>query len=310
MKKFIITIDTEGDNLWEWKEGKDITTKNVYTLQRFQDLCDKYNFKPVWLSNWEMLQNDDFVTFIKKGLKRGTCELGMHLHAWNNPPFYELPCNNKSGQPYLIEYPVDIMEQKIEHITNAFIEKFGFVPKSHRAGRWAINDDYYRLLHKYGYKIDCSVTPGISWKTSCGMTPGFTGMDYSGFQKEPYIINGILEVPVTTLFTHKIFPLKNENRNRKIRRFYHSLKGRIIWLRPNGKNLKEMLWLVDKITVSDVNYIMFMIHSSELMQGGSPTFKNIEDIEHLYSDLEVLFHYISFGYKGITLKEYASDSWN
>jgi len=42
-KKFIITIDTEGDNLWEWKEGMPLGTENVNCLPRFQKLCNKYN---------------------------------------------------------------------------------------------------------------------------------------------------------------------------------------------------------------------------------------------------------------------------
>lgn len=34
MKKFLITIDTEGDNLWEWKNGEKIYTENtLYSLQ-------------------------------------------------------------------------------------------------------------------------------------------------------------------------------------------------------------------------------------------------------------------------------------
>lgn len=67
-KKFIVTIDTEGDNLWNWKEGEEITTKNVYYLDRFQNLCNQYGFKPVYLSNWEMVQNDDFVCWIRDAL--------------------------------------------------------------------------------------------------------------------------------------------------------------------------------------------------------------------------------------------------
>lgn len=45
-KYFIITIDTEGDNLWEWKEGTPIGTENVKYLSRFQELCSQYRFKP------------------------------------------------------------------------------------------------------------------------------------------------------------------------------------------------------------------------------------------------------------------------
>jgi hypothetical protein len=34
------------------------------------------------------------------------------------------------------------------------------------------------------------------------------------------------------------------------------------------------------------DYVEYMLHSSEYMPGGSPTFKNQQDIERLYADLE------------------------
>ncbi|WP_395754844.1 hypothetical protein [Edwardsiella ictaluri] len=49
---FIITIDTEGDNLWQNHDR--ITTENARYLPRFQLLCEKYGFKPVYLTNYEM----------------------------------------------------------------------------------------------------------------------------------------------------------------------------------------------------------------------------------------------------------------
>ena len=49
---------------------------------------------------------------------------------------------------------------------------------------------------------------------------------------------------------------------------------------------------------------MFMLHSSEMMPGGSPTFKTQESIEILYRDLERLFQHVSKNYEGITLREY------
>jgi len=51
--------------------------------------------------------------------------------------------------------------------------------------------------------------------------------------------------------------------------------------------------------------IMMMIHSSELMPGGSPSFKTETDIENLYSDIETVFKRISREYLGIGLEEYA-----
>ena len=34
--------------------------------------------------------SDAFVKEAKEWLSKGTCEIGVHLHAWNNPPIHEL----------------------------------------------------------------------------------------------------------------------------------------------------------------------------------------------------------------------------
>ena len=130
-KYLIITIDTEGDNLWNWHQGDVINTENTIYLSRFQELANKYGFKPVWLSNYEMLSDERFVKFVKDVEEKQQGELGMHLHAWSTPPSYELK-NEENGQPYLIEYPSDVMEEKIVEMTRIIVEKTGIRPVSHR----------------------------------------------------------------------------------------------------------------------------------------------------------------------------------
>ena len=65
MKKpaFIITIDTEGDNLWQ--NHRVIKTENARYLARFQTLCERFGFKPVWLTNYEMAIEPVFIEFAK-----------------------------------------------------------------------------------------------------------------------------------------------------------------------------------------------------------------------------------------------------
>lgn len=56
---------------------------------------------------------------------------------------------------------------------------------------------------------------------------------------------------------------------------------------------------------------MFMLHSSELMPGGSPNFKTVESIEKLYNNIEYIFQYIkNKGYIGMTLNEYYEEIEN
>ena len=55
MSQFLITIDCEADNLWN--KPKIITTKNASFIPRFQKLCEKHNFKPTYLTNYEMAKS-------------------------------------------------------------------------------------------------------------------------------------------------------------------------------------------------------------------------------------------------------------
>src|SRR6266487_4602168 len=76
---FIITIDTEGDDLWA--RPREITTRNAEYLPRFQSLCERFGFKPVYLTNYEMAMSDVFVEFARDVLARGAGEVGMRFLA-------------------------------------------------------------------------------------------------------------------------------------------------------------------------------------------------------------------------------------
>ena len=59
------------------------------------------------------------------------------------------------------------------HGFDALEGRFGEKMTSHRAGRWAFDSRYARLLVEHGYLVDCSVTPIIPSKMpSGGSAPG------------------------------------------------------------------------------------------------------------------------------------------
>lgn len=306
-KAFIITIDTEGDN--QWNLDAPITTENVAYLPRFQELCEKYGFKPVWLSNYEMVMDDKFVAYFKPKQDAGLCEIGMHLHAWNTPPEYDLPKKTKE-RSYLIEYPYDSMEDKISTMTRLIKEKFGRAPISHRSGRWAINSDYEKLLAKYGYKVDCSATPRINWAMHQGQT-GAPGTDYSNAnQYLNKMDNDIWEMPLTVRKLH-FFDLDRVHSARNIAgEAKRLIQGRMQWMRvDNTQSIMGVNKLVDVVVKDEkADYLMFMIHSSELMPGCNPTFTKTEDIEWLYKKFEEIFDNLTkLGFVGKTIEEYINE---
>ncbi len=78
---FIITIDTEGDNLWA--RPREITTRNAEYLPRFQSLCERFGFKPVYLTNYEMAMSNVFVEFARDVVARSAGDTSLLL-TWRS----------------------------------------------------------------------------------------------------------------------------------------------------------------------------------------------------------------------------------
>lgn len=307
---FIITIDTEGDNLWQNHDR--IVTENTRFLPRFQQLCEKYAFKPTWLTNYEMAVDPEYVEFARDVIARNTGEIGMHLHAWNSPPLYDLTGDDWRYKPYLIEYPQERIREKVIYITRLLEDTLQVKMRSHRAGRWAFNEYYAQLLLELNYQVDCSVTPRVNWALSPGAPQGNGGTNYQHFPDTAYFIDQqdiskpgnspLLEVPMSIEYKHP--PLMNH-----AKAAYDRLRGKqrspsVHWLRPSGGNVAQMINVVEKTLARGSDYVEFMLHSSEFMPGGSPTFHSEADIDALYDDLEELFDYLHSRTRGMTLAEY------
>lgn len=313
---FLITIDTEGDDLWS--APRDITTRNAAFLPRFQSLCEKYRLKPTYLTNYEMATSPVFQEFARDVLSRGQGEIGMHLHAWNSPPLRPLTEDDYRYQPYLIEYPEAVLREKVDFLSRLLRDTFGAAMTSHRAGRWSMNEVYARVLADQGYQADCSVTPHVSWSRSAGDPRQRGGTDFSGFPEAPYAIDlrdisrpgqsPLVELPMTIMRSKTpVLPQVGElmPSGSLPQRVWNRIFPAVLWLRPNGRNLRDMLGILRRALREGRPYAEFMLHSSELMPGGSPTFRTPEAIENLYRDLEALFAAAAKDFAGETLSEFA-----
>ncbi len=304
---FLITIDTEGDDLWS--QPRDITTANLKFLPRFQALCEKYGFKPTYLTNWEAANDPGYQALALEWLARDQCEVGLHIHAWNSPPIAPLTDDDMQHQPYLTDYPEQALRDKVDLMTGVLEETFGRKMLSHRGGRWAFDPVYARALADNGYLVDCSVTPNVSWRRVPGAPGGDGGPDFSASKEFPYFVpvetsaaepdGRLLEVPMTILKRRRTPP------ERWLRKVLGKQIDRTLWMRPNGRNLPELLEVVDAVVAEGRDYLEFTLHSSEFMPGGSPAFRTDEDIERLYEHLEILFERVRAHFVGQTLTAFA-----
>jgi hypothetical protein len=338
--RFLVTIDTEGDNLWS--RPREITTRNAAFLPRFQALCERYGLKPTWLTNYEMACCPMFREFGRDVVRRGAGEIGMHLHAWNSPPIVPLTDDDFFRQPYLTEFPPAVMREKVARLTELLESTFECKMVSHRSGRWGFDATYARLLIDAGYQVDCSVTPYVSWVELNG---GVGGCDYAGFPDRPYFLDverierpgdsPLLELPMTIrprgrgrvstegrnidgrnmkaskenscqpyscLFSKGLTAINKLSAT--VRRIRRHLFPTVTWLRPDGRNLRQMLRLLGRVQAEQSPYAQFMLHSSELMPGGSPRFATERRTERLYEHLEQLFETAAGSFRGATLAEF------
>lgn len=308
---FLITIDTEGDNLWQ---NSEITTHNANFLPRFQMICERFGFKPTYLTNYEMAHDPAFQAFGHDVIQRQTAEIGTHLHAWNNPPLAQLTDNDAFYKPYLIEYSDNLMREKFLFLHHYLENTFGVPMRSHRAGRWAFDTRYAQILAELGYWVDCSVTPYINWNGTMGDPKGKGGTDFRRFPDQAYFMDleqidqegksGLLEVPMTIRNKHPKWVNNMKVLIDRLRRKTPRPPS-TRWLRSGRGNLQKMKQTASMVlNEPKADYIEYMLHSSEFMPGGSPTFDTDERIELLYQDLESFFRWLVPQCQGATLSEY------
>ncbi|HEX7079600.1 MAG TPA: deacetylase [Gammaproteobacteria bacterium] len=259
-----------------------------------------------------------FREFAHDLLARDAGEIGMHLHAWNSPPIVPLTEDDYRWRPYLIEYPRDVMREKINVLTDTLRETFSTPIVSHRAGRWAFDRTYAHLLVEQGYLVDCSMTPGVSWGHEPGTPGGVGDVDYRAVPREAFWMDEddvrrrgrlpLLEVPVTIEPGSRGWLPKAARRllgraswgNRAVERVMPSVH----WFRPNRHNRCAMLQILQTERRRSADYVELMLHSSELMPGGSPYFPDCNAVERLYDTLEAVFSAGAGDFRGMTLAEY------
>jgi len=170
---FLLTIEFNGG------------TELLRLAARLQIVARKYGIKPTWLVGPEALRHPGSLEPLARWQREGEAEVGGWLDAEALPPSVVL---ENHGRPFLTDYPGSVMEEKLTWFTQNLEKTFDHKPVTIRAARPAVDDRYYALLAKLGYRVDLTVVPHSQFDTS----------DFSGYSEKPYLTpQGILEVPRT-----------------------------------------------------------------------------------------------------------------
>ena len=298
---YVITIDTEEDN-WARYSATNNPVTNIEKLIPLQQMFDRYQVRPTYLISYPVATTPRSVEILKSFLDNGTCEIGMHCHPWNTPPFEE-EINDINSM--LCNLPEELVHKKLTFLHQTICNNFGIVPVSFRSGRWGFSPAVARALFALGYKIDTSVSPFITWQEYHG--PDFRDFPYRPYRFDPDDIltpndqGPLLQVPATVGFLQGNF-----NRCRKIIKSVETetgkkmrLKGLLyrtgllnkVWLSPELSDTATMMKLAEQLMSQGVPVLNMSFHSTTLKPGLSPFVKNCTDEVKFVSKIEKLLIY-------------------
>ena len=176
--KLVVTIDVEEDN---WGEFIPVgySLENIKKIQGLQELFDQYDIKPTYLVNYPVVTDKFSIEMFKRFLAEEKCEIGMHCHPWNTPPFEE---EHSAVNSMMSNLPADLQFRKLKVLKETIVNNLGVNPVSYRAGRWAFHEGSARALVELGFKVDTSMMAYTNWSE-------IHGVNYADVSPEPFRFN-------------------------------------------------------------------------------------------------------------------------
>lgn len=309
--KVFVTIDTEEDNWGEYRT--DGSVENITHLPVLQNLFNKYGVIPTYLVNYPVATNSNSIQVLSSFLEKDQCEIGMHCHPWNTPPYTE---DLNAQNSMMCNLPYDLLFKKMKNLHEAIKSNFGISPVSFRAGRWGFNKDVARCLVELDFKVDTSMSPFVDWTE-------YHGPNFRSSNSHPYFFDvknisiekqsgDLLEVPPTIGFYQSNFQLCDSIQYALKKPFLSKLRLLGVldrlkllnfhWLSPELSNGDEMVNLAKRFVKSGHKFLNMSFHSTSLLPGKSPFVRDEEDLKIFLAKIETFLKYaVKHGFEFLPL---------
>jgi glycosyltransferase involved in cell wall biosynthesis len=190
--RLLVTVDVEEEFAWEEFDRARHRVRGSEALEQFHADCQSVGVSPVYLLTYPILMDENYRPFLKRVMANREAELGIHLHSWTVPPYWE---QANVFTSYQCNLPENIERSKLETLCRVFEECFGRPVRIHRAGRWGGGERTSALLETLGLSVDLSPSAGYSDVAVGG--PDFRNLDgapfWSGDQRK------VLTVPASSV---------------------------------------------------------------------------------------------------------------
>ncbi len=281
-QRFVVTVDTEEE--FDWTAPLDRHRHSIDTIPeiaRFQQFCEGYGVVPIYLIDYPIAASPAISEVLADAVAAGRAEIGIQLHPWVNPPHVEDVNQHNS---YAGNLPPELEAEKFRLLRDTIEKRFDKAPLIYRAGRYGTGANTAAMLAEAGVAIDTSVRSLFDYSAS-------GGPNYRDHPLSPYWIdrqNGLLELPVTTLFCGPLrrlgpalYPLFWRNPRLRGAMARAGLLERIP-LTPEGVPVKSALRGIDQAIASALPVLVFSFHSPSLAPGYTPYVRTANDLGAFY----------------------------
>ena len=276
--RFTVFVDVEEE--FDWRAPLDRRNRSTTAMAAFPDAHRRFADHGVALNcmiDHPIATDPASVEILSRVVEDGRSEIGTQLHAWVNPPFDEAHVTTYAG-----DLPPALEAAKLKTLTNAIATAFGSAPRVYRAGRYGIGPHSFQLLAALGYRIDSSVRPGYDYRAD-------GGPDFSMHDAQAYDEGGIIELPLTTVFTG----FARRGGGRLYRALGHVPKGRGLFARtgllsrvaltPEDMPIEAALEAVAVAAGEGLRLLNLSFHSPSLAPGHTPYVRDAADLRRFYA---------------------------
>ena len=278
--RFLVTVDVEEE--FDWSRPLDRNARATAAMRAFPDAHRRFaeaGAPLLCFADWPILCDAAAVDALRAAAADGRSEVGAQLHAWVNPPHDETPGGANSFPGNLSPA---LEAAKLDRLTDALTQAFGRPPHAYRAGRYGIGPNTRALLAARGYRVDSSVRTRHDYS-------GEGGPDFRAVGPDAFRAGGLLELPLTTVFT---------GRARAGGAALHDLLGRVpkgrgvaarggllsrVPLTPEGVPVTDALRAVEAAVSDGVRLLTFSFHSPSLVPGHTPYVRDAGDLRRFWA---------------------------
>lgn len=284
--RFTIFVDTEEEFDWAAplrREGHG--TSHMAAMPAAHARFAAHGVPLTWLVDYPIASDPNAVAVLRDLIADGRSAIGTQLHPWVSPPFSEeiIGYNSFAGN-----LPVELEQAKLRELTTQIERAFGSAPRIYRAGRYGVGPHTLALLAALGYVADTSMRSGYDYSVEGG--PDFRAVPNHAFR-----IGGIVELPLTTVFTGGL---------RRGGPALHAMLGRV----PHGRGAMARLGLLNRVALSPEDMplrdaieavrvavgeggrlLNFSFHSPSVEPGHTPYVRDAEDLAAFFGWWEAMF---------------------